>query len=228
MPSKEPSFSQVVAEAGFPEHSSHPDIEDLKKLISEGRFKSAYSHVRSLDDFGIVRWVPFHNYDGLKSVKTLLERGVLSLEEDSLGVLLQTANYGGKSNTISYELGEFNDDEEAVDKAVEKIAKELGLKEENPAGVWREDTSKTLVDFVQRWSKAQRGEKRWNPSYAPVVRSKRFYEAVKGLSPGRLLGKLRRYMIVEDVHPNATTVLPVDGWTLAECFRRYYKEQERK
>jgi len=244
------SLTRILKE----EHIDDPTTEDILRLKGEGKIRSAYSNVVSLSEFKGVRWGPFHDGETWGDFEELIKNGALVLNEDPLGVLLQTANFFGDGETIemewarikfreSYPSGEEKDvDEQLYEKRMAQLKKaginpkkdtpwlaNLGSSEECKGNVYG-----FLRRFVQKWYDAKPQRTDWNPAYAAPLKSERFYQE-KEIGSNGWLNRWNEYQVKKkeegDSYAARTAdeiIFPFNGWTLAEVFKRNYERQPLK
>src|SRR3989344_8623096 len=238
---KKPSFTKIMQVEGIASFEKLA-VGDLERMIQEGKIQSAYSHVQTIEEFNGVRWNPFHDIESDREYSLLFGKGILSLQQDSLGELLQTLNFYGNNATVDTAFGENLEDDQECSQALQIAKDTLGIdpKKDSPflaQAVIHNSTS--LIAFVEKWRSAQKQKPRWNPLYARPLQREKLYRFIGTNQPEKWLEKLgaahtfsrtEREQDIEDGTDLGTTttsrgkylLLPFDGWTLAECLRRSY------
>jgi len=223
-----PFFTEIMHAEGIAGFNKLT-CNDIERLVQEGKIQSAYSHVQHLDEFEGLRWGPFCDIETGGEYPELFRKRILSYEHDSLGELLQTINFYGRGTTVKNEFRN-NIRNEGISLSVLKfVEKKLGIDLENSPFLAQSFIvdPRSLIAFVEKWHSAQNQEPRWNPSYALPLQKEKLYEFIGTDQPEKWLEKLgaahtfSRVSLLESSY----LLLPFDGWTLAECFRRGYKTE---
>lgn len=250
---KKRSFTEIMQAEGITDFDNLTN-EAVEKLIREGKINSAYSHVRTLEEFDGLRWgyASFHDINDWNDFSSYVKRGILSLKYDSLGELLHTANFCGKNSIDDeWKIAEtFVEKEESkgylrvgigYDRAKEekelneeekynqafKVVQDLGIDPEEQTPYLAQGVEvPELITFIDAWDTAQGKRKRWNPSYAKPVQSEKLYQFIGNRNPQAWLEELD-----ENLHgtvlAKGSIYLPFDAWTIAECFRRWYESGKK-
>ena len=108
--SNKPSFTEIMQAEGIAGFNKLT-CNDIERLVQEGKIQSAYSHVQNLDEFERLRWGPFCDIETGSQYSGLFGKGILSLEHDSLGELLQTINFYGCGTKVEIEFRKNKDEE---------------------------------------------------------------------------------------------------------------------
>ncbi|HLD79190.1 MAG TPA: hypothetical protein VJA18_01385 [Candidatus Nanoarchaeia archaeon] len=235
----DPSFTEIMHAAGIAGFDKLTS-EDIEQLIQEGNIQSAYSHVRDLDEFyGFRNWA-FCDMENWEEFKNLLS-AIFSLKYDSLGELLQTANFFGEKNNVEEEWrvgetfidkdeehgfrrlreGKLTDDEKYF-KALEAV-QNLGInpRTQQPFLVQGIEVP-DFLGFVEQWYNQQDRKRRWNPTYAKPLQEVKLYDFIGTRKPETWIKDLGERLF-GTVLDKRCIYLPFDGWTLAECFKRHYE-----
>lgn len=222
------SFTQIMQAEGIADFEELT-VEDLERMIRDGKIRSAYSHVQTIEEFYGFRRNVFDVETWSEFKPLITEHKVLSLKDDSLGELLQTANYFSEESSVDSEwrLGETFENDEGYHEAFNYVKNNLGInpKKQAPFLVQGFDDKKSIdgiLAFVESWSIAQGKMKRWNPLYAKPSQEKNLY-AFTARDPKIWLKELDKNLS-ETVLAKNCIYLPFDSWTLAECFRRWYEK----
>ncbi|MDO8510986.1 MAG: hypothetical protein Q7S55_02370 [Nanoarchaeota archaeon] len=225
---KKLSFTQIMRAEGISDFEELT-VEDLERMIREGKIQTAYSHVQTIEEFYGFRRNVF-DIETWNEFKPLIdEHKVLSLKYDSLGELLQTTNYFSEGSSVDseWEMGETFESEETYQEAFDYVKSTLGINPKKQApflvqGFADKKSIDGILAFVKSWSTAQGRSKKWNPSYAKPLQEEKLY-TFTARDPKIWLKELDRN-ISETVLAKNCIYLPFDSWTLAECFRRWYEK----
>ena len=123
---KKPSFTKIMQVEGIASFEKLA-VGDLERMIQEGKIQSAYSHVQTIEEFNGVRWNPFHDIESGREYSLLFGKGILSLQQDSLGELLQTINFYGNNVTVDTAFGENLEDDQECSQALQIVKDTLGI-----------------------------------------------------------------------------------------------------
>ncbi|MDP3733712.1 MAG: hypothetical protein Q8R37_00640 [Nanoarchaeota archaeon] len=233
---KKTSLQKILTTAGIaPEKLTY---QNLQALIETGSINSAYSHVKNMAEFEMMRWGPLSDTQTWPEFHNLLTEGILSYRHDSLGELLQTANFYSRNETVEEELfqniceNKSNDhnsylateNEKLYESNIQSLKKlKINPQKQQPFLVQCGVTMTDIVNFVSEWwIKGSVETKRWNPAYAKSLQSDEFYQFICKNKPTQWPAKLNRW---EKKQPLSAVFLPFDGWTLAECFRKIYEKK---
>tara|TARA_Y100000031_G_C8172685_1_gene362557 strand:+ start:68 stop:580 length:513 start_codon:yes stop_codon:yes gene_type:complete len=150
----------------------------------------------------------------MEDLERLLEEGELSFDH-SLGVLLEILRMD--SNDVIRTGAEYFDDHK-FEPWVEKMRDQYGCNPDSPASYFQGErlNVETLTNFVERWQQNE-GERRWNPSWAPIEINPQMVLYCKDHSPGEVL--------TEFGLEEQALLYPCDGFTLAECLRLSYERE---
>ena len=235
-----PFFTEIMHAEGIAGFNKLT-CNDIERLVQERKIQSAYSHVQNLDEFERLRWGPFCDFETGGQYSGLFRKRILSYEHDSLGELLQTINFYGRTETVEMGLRSDLKDEEIYLSVLEFVEKTLGIDPKKDSPFLAQsfiNTRRSLITFVKEWHSAQNTEPRWNPSYAQPLQKEKLYGFIGTDQPEKWLEKLGAahtfsrkiddfdddgtYLSTSRTLESSYLLLPFDGWTLAECFRRGY------
>jgi len=187
--SNKPSFTEIMQAEGIAGFNKLT-CNDIERLVQEGKIQSAYSHVQNLDEFERLRWGPFCDIETGSQYSGLFGKGILSLEHDSLGELLQTINFYGCGETVEFSLEGVEMERHECNATLNFMKKRFGINPEQQQPFYLNGTKpEELADLVQRWHEAQGKRKRWNPSYAKPLQQQKITDLATG-SPERWLDQL--------------------------------------
>lgn len=203
------SLKKVLTTAGIaPEKLTY---QSLQALIENGMIQSAYSHVKNKAEFYMVRWNPFSDTQTWSEFQDLFKEGILSLEHDSLGELLQTANFYSESDTVEQELcidivengdPRLAEENEKVYRDSLQALKKLKINPPKQQPFLAQSGVKmtTIVDFVGTWwHHGGHKTNRWNPEYAKPLRSDEFYDFIRKTKPEHWPAKLNQWVTKKTV-----------------------------
>ncbi len=238
----ENSFTEIMNAASILDFEKLT-LDTIEKIIQSGKINSLYSHVQTIDEFYNIRWCPpIHDTQTAREYSLLFEKRILSFKYDSLGELLQTINFCRDSYTVKAEWEEYikhNDSEENY-PTLQFLEHELGLNPQQDSPLLAQaiiTDQRSLISFVEKWHTAQGENKKWNKPYAPTLENTKLYNFINQQKPEVWLkkiaiqGSVRRgesddYGTFSGSDRNNTYLLfPLDGWTLAECFRQSYENK---
>ncbi len=184
-----------------------------------------YEGVKALERFYVARWSSGLEFDDFSDFRSIVDEGNKISMQDSLGELLETANY--YSGTLeSPRLEEIETKGEVKDiyhQRGSQFRREYNL--QGLSSLLIEGDAISLGNFVKEWHQSSEG-KIWVPNYVKLPNLPKVYVQAKDDKPQTLVGRFG-VGIVETLGEKTTQTLafPFDGFVLAECLRLSYENK---